>query len=240
MAGREEEPLITIPRWNQVGFLVHGFGRKGWTAADLMSRFPGYVMVTTKQVHSDKVNFIESVPGSRPVGDGLATDQPGLLLVVKTADCLPILLADPERRVVAALHCGWRGTVERLAEKAVAALAARYGAEPAGLLAAFGPCVQKPCYEVGEDVKSRFEAAGLPLDDLEPHPSKEGKYLLDLQGANRFQLLRAGLEPGRMNFVGDCTHCQPSLSSFRREKEKAGRMLSFVGLKSGLSSSGTG
>ncbi len=231
MTIRDEEPLITIPRWNQVSFLAHGFGRKGLTPAALKARWPGCVIVTTKQVHSDKLNFIESVPKSQPVGDGLATDKPGFWLVVKTADCLPILLADLEHRAVAALHCGWRGTVERLAEKAVAALSERYGSDPAALLAAFGPCVQKHCYEVGEDVKARFEAAGLPLDDLEPHPNKKDKYLLDLQGANRFQLLRAGVEPGGMNFIGDCTHCEPSLHSFRREKESAGRMLSFVGLK---------
>ncbi len=231
MVRRDEEPLITIPRWNQIPFLVHGFGRIGLTAAEMKARWPGFAIITTKQVHSDKINFVESVPRSQPIGDGLATDKPGFLLVVKTADCLPILLTDVEHRAVAALHCGWRGTVERLAEKAVAALSARYGTDPAALLAAFGPCIQKRCYEVGEDVKARFEAAGLPLDDFEPHPKRKEKYLLDLQGANRFQLLRSGVEPGGMNFIGDCTHCEPSLSSFRREKENAGRMLSFVGLR---------
>lgn len=224
------EPVITIPRWNQIPAIVHGFGRAGFTLADLRVLRPGFSVVLTKQIHSDKVSFLTSAPQTLPVGDGLATDRAGLLLTVKTADCLPILLYDAEHHAAAALHCGWRGTVKRLAEKAVAALAERYGSVPSSVLAAFGPCIEKRCYEVGEDVKAKFEEAGLPLDDLEPHPAVKGKYLLDLQGANRFQLLRAGLDPGQMNFIGDCTHCEPSLASFRREKEAAGRMFSFVGL----------
>jgi YfiH family protein len=226
-----EGSLITIPRWNKVPFILHGFGLRPWTAAEVKHRWPEFSLVTMKQVHSDLINFLDAAPLKVPVGDGLATDQPGLILAVRTADCLPILLADTERRVVAALHCGWRSTVARLAEKAVAALAERYGSASSSFLAAFGPCIQKKCYEVGEDVRARFAEAGLPLDPLEPHPSRPGRYLLDLQGANRFQLLRAGLDPGQMNFIGDCTHCQPSMFSYRREKEKAGRMLSFVGLR---------
>lgn len=231
MARDDEATLITIPRWNQIPFLLHGFGLRGWTVEDMRSRWPKFAVVTTKQTHSDRINFLGAAPRRIPIGDGLATDRPGLILAVKTADCLPILLADTERRVVAVVHCGWRGTVGRLAEKAVAALGEQYGSAPSSLLAAFGPCIQKNCYEVGEDVRSRFEEARLPLDDLEPHPSRRGRYLLDLQGANRFQLLRAGLDPGQMNFIGDCAHCQPSMFSYRREKEAAGRMLSFVGLK---------
>lgn len=226
-----ESSLITIPRWNRIPSILHGFGLKGWTAAALKSRWPESVLVTMKQVHSDRINFLSAIPSGIPVGDGLATDRPGLILAVKTADCLPILLADPGRRVVAALHCGWRGTAGRLAEKAVAALGEHYGSSPNSLLAAFGPCIQKNCYEVGEDVRSCFAEAGLPLENLGPHPSRRGKYLLDLQGANRNQLLRAGLDPGQMNFIGDCTHCQPSMFSYRREEDAAGRMLSFVGIR---------
>jgi YfiH family protein len=222
--------FITIPRWSRIPFLVHGFGLAALTAEDLRRRWPDLALVVGRQVHSDKVNFIESPPPRPPVGDALATDRPGLLLAVKTADCLPILLADPERRVVAAVHCGWRGTAGRLSERAVTALGGRYGAEPACLLAALGPCIGRACYEVGEDVRRRFAEAGLPLDVFAPSSSRPDRYLLDLQAANRFQLLRSGLDPGRMNFIVDCTHCRPTMSSFRREGEKAGRMLAFVGL----------
>ena len=233
MPDHEEKQYLSFPRWNQFSFLVHGFGLASLTARRLKSLWPGFAVVATKQTHSDRVNFIDRVPDHEPMGDGLATDKTGLLLVIKTADCLPILLVDEQRRVIAALHCGWRGTAQRLAEKGVAALHERYGCEPGALLAAFGPCIGRYCYQVGEDVRTRFAEEGLPLDDFEPHPQAKDKYLLDLHGANRFQLIRAGLDPGNMNFIGDCSHCEPRMSSFRREQNKAGRMLSFIGLKPG-------
>jgi len=233
MANREDKEYLSFPRWNQFSFLVHGFGLARLTARRLKSLWPGFAVVTTRQTHSDRVNFIDRAPDHEPMGDGLATDKPGLFLVIKTADCLPILLVDDQRRVIAALHCGWRGTAQRLAEKGVTALHERYGCEPRALLAAFGPCIGRYCYEVGEDVRTRFAEEGLALDDFEPHPQAKGKYLLDLHGANRFQLIRAGLDPGNMNFIGDCSHCEPRMSSFRRERQKAGRMLSFIGLRPG-------
>ncbi|MCJ7610773.1 MAG: polyphenol oxidase family protein [Candidatus Aminicenantes bacterium] len=222
--------FLSIPRWSRMPFLVHGFGLANWTVQDLMSGRPGFAVATTRQVHSARVNFLSRPLEAEPVGDGLATDCPGVFLAVRTADCLPILLADAERRVIAALHCGWRGTALGLAEKAVAALRDRYGIEPSALWAAFGPCIQKNCYEVGEDVRRRFEEERLPLGDIRPHPSRPKKFLLDLQAANRSQLLRAGLDPGNMNFIGECTHCERRMSSYRREGTEAGRMSAFVGL----------
>ncbi len=222
--------FLTIPRWSRMPFLIHGFGLANWMVQDLMSEWPGFAVATTQQVHSAGVNVISRPPETEPVGDGLATDKPGVILVVRTADCLPILLADTERRVVAALHCGWRGTALGLAEKTVAVLRDRYGIEPSALLAAFGPCIQKNCYEVGQDVRRRFEEERLPLGDFQPHPSRPKKFLLDLQAANRSQLLRAGLDPGNMNFIGECTHCERRMSSYRREGAEAGRMSAFVGL----------
>jgi len=231
MTSPAADRLLTVPRWDRIPFLLHGFGLADWTARDLASVGPGFTVVPTQQVHSDRIHFVDRPDEAAPVGDALATDLSGVFLVIRTADCLPILLADEKRRVVAALHCGWRGTALRLAEKAAAALRARYGTEPSDLLAAFGPCIRKSCYEVGEDVRRRFEDEGLKLDGLTPHPSRPDKYLLDLQAANRSQLLRAGLDPGNMNFLGECPHCRPDMSSYRREGKAAGRMLAFVGLR---------
>ena len=231
MTVQDQSGCLTIPRWNQLSFLAHGFGLAGLGLRGLKSLWPGFAAVMTKQTHSDQVTFLDGAPDKEVKGDGLATDRSGLLLIIRTADCLPILLADERRRVVAALHCGWRGTVQRLAEKAVALLHERYGCEPGGLLAAFGPCIGRYCYEVGQDVHDRFAEESMPLEVFDLHPHREGKYLLDLQAANRFQLLRAGLDPGNMNFIDDCTHCEPRMSSYRRERDKAGRMLAFIGLK---------
>jgi len=234
MTDASESRLLTIPRWDRMPFLRHGFGLAGWTIEELAAGRPGFAVITTKQVHSDRVNIITGPPETQPVGDGLATDRPGLILAVKTADCLPILLADPERRIVAALHCGWRGTARRLAGKAVALLRERFNCEPSALLAAFGPCIQSSCYEVGADVRRRFEEEGLGWDDFRPHPSRHEKFLFGLQSANRSQLLRAGLDPGNMNAISECTHCLPGMSSYRREGAAAGRMLAFVGLAYGF------
>jgi YfiH family protein len=126
-------------------------------------------LVTLKQRHTDIVRAVNKRPRGPGVlrepdgalklyGDALLTDQPGLLLAVQVADCLPILLVDPKKRVVAAVHAGWRGTVKRITEKTVGEMRARFGCRPAELRAVMGPGIHRCCYEVGREVAERFEA----------------------------------------------------------------------------------
>jgi len=225
--------MITIPRLDKLAFLVHGFGDGALSAAGLkrLAARSSLRPVFLRQFHSDTVRFAVRVPRESPRGDALVTRTPGLLLVVKTADCLPVLLVDADRRVVAAVHCGWRGTLLGILERTVQGMGERYGCDPARLVAVFGPCIGAGCYEVGEDVRGRFLRAAYPKRLFRRAPGRSGKNLFDLAGANRLQLRRAGLE-GRNIFAADvCTHCDPRYPSYRRDGKRAGRMLSFIALR---------
>jgi len=187
--------------------------------------------------------------------DGLMTDEPGLLVGVQTADCIPILVADRKRRAVAAFHAGWRGTVKRIVESGVGRMRLAFGSRPEDLIAAIGPGIGPCCYAVGDEVLSSFESqfayapelfrevcdsdpvrAKYPmlfLTQRAPGHSEIGPSLhLDLVEANRRQLLAAGLKPRAIKVIGGCTSCQPELFfSHRASQGRAGRMLSLIGIR---------
>lgn len=147
---------------------------------------------------------------------------------IRTADCVPILLADRYGRAAAALHAGWRGTVGRIAAVGVASLGA-LGVEPTAILAALGPAIGPCCYEVGEEVAEAVAraAAGAPGAVVRSGP---GRPRADLRRANRAQLLGAGVPEGAVHVAPWCTRCEPGLfHSFRRDGDRAGRMLASIG-----------
>jgi hypothetical protein len=224
--------MITSPRLAEIPFLVHGFGDSALSVSSLQRLLSRSSLrpVALRQVHSDTVHFVDRVPRQSHRGDALVSRTPGLLLVIKTADCLPVLLVDEGRRAVAAVHCGWRGTVHGVLEKTVKGMQARYGCDPGRLLAVFGPCIGAGCYEVGDDVRERFLRAGFPARLFRPVPGRPGKHLFDLAAANRLQLLEAGLDKRNIFAMGICTHCDPLYPSYRRDAHRSGRMLSFIGL----------
>jgi YfiH family protein len=224
--------MITAARLDKIPFLVHGFGDRALSAAGIKRAYPGISLrpIALRQVHSDTVHFVGRVPRQGLRGDALATRAPGLLLIVRTADCLPVLLVDEDRMAIAAVHCGWRGTLAGVLEKTVKGMGARYGVDPSRLLAAFGPCIGAGCYEVGEDVRARFLGAGFPGRLFRPEPGRPGKYLFDLAAANRLQLRRAGVGKRNIFATGICTHCDPRYPSYRRDPHRAGRLLSFIAI----------
>jgi len=224
--------MLTNPRFDEITWLAHGFGDRDLTAAALGcdERLRTFRAVLLRQVHSDIVHVLDRAPEESPHGDALITHRPGLLLVVKTADCLPVLLVDEARRVVAAVHCGWRGTLRGVLERTIACLRDRCGVDPRDLLTALGPCIGRQCYEVGDEVRGRFAEAGYPDGLFRPLPQHPAKFLFDLADANRLQLVRAGVDPGNIFGVAVCTHCDPHFHSFRRDRQRAGRMLSFIGI----------
>jgi len=227
--------LLTIPSFQEIPFLVHGFGDSHWTEDNigLVDGWGRFQTVILKQVHSDIVHVVDASVtnrGTKLRGDGLITSAPFLFLAIKTADCLPVLMADPSNRVVAAVHCGWRSTSKIILDRAVRLMQSRFGTEPTSLLVAFGPCIGPACYEVGEDVRAEFSREKFPRGFFQPHPEKPGKYWLDLREANRGLLLRLGVKPANIHSVDACTHCDRRFLSFRRDREKSGRMLSFIGL----------
>jgi YfiH family protein len=194
-------------------WLEHGFGTR---LADIPARFPQ--LATLRQVHSTVCVAAEGRAGVLGNGDALLENTPGAVVAVKTADCIPILLADEWRRAVAAVHAGWRGTVARIVEAAVAAMRERFGSDPLDLYAAIGPGIGKCCYEVGPEVAERF--------------GERGRAHIDLAEANRRQLIEAGVTERRVYASNLCTMCRSEeFHSFRRDGEAAGRFHSFAGIR---------
>jgi YfiH family protein len=211
-------------------------------------------LVTIRQIHSDLVHHVQGVPAEHLVGDGMITDTSGLLLAVQTADCLPVIVVDRKHRAVGVFHAGWRGTVKRIVGKGVGEMRRCFGSNPRDMVAAIGPGVQGCCYEVGEEVRSKFEsqfAYGSTLfrEVKESDPVRERypllfltarapghrdlpvKIFLDLVEANRRQLIDAGLGAKNIEASAPCTACHSDLLfSFRADKGVTGRLMGVVGM----------
>jgi polyphenol oxidase len=180
-------------------------------------------LLLLRQVHGAQV--WRAPWDGRPDGDAAVALSPGALIGIQTADCLPVLLADPRRRIVGAAHAGWRGTAAGVVTRLVAVLQ-REGSRPADLIAGLGPAIGPCCYEVGEDVRT---ALG-PLAATAFRPGPRGRPHLDLRAANRQQLLAAGLCRENIHAIDVCTACRPDLyHSYRRDGSAAGRMISYIG-----------
>ncbi|MGA2216901.1 MAG: peptidoglycan editing factor PgeF [Terracidiphilus sp.] len=217
-------------------------------------------LVTIRQIHSSVLVLCGGKGAAIDrlcKGDGLMTDQPGVLLGVQTADCIPVLVADRKRRAVAAFHAGWRGTVKRIVENGVGSMRLEFGSCPEDLIAAIGPGIGPCCYSVGEEVLSEFESQFVYARELfrevystdpvrtrypmlfltqrAPGHSSIGPSLhLNLIEANRRQLLDAGLKARSIQVVGGCTNCHPDLFfSHRASKGHTGRMMSVIGIRPG-------
>jgi len=186
-----------------------------------------------RQVHGDTVTVLRETPEPSRMRaaiavDGAVTDLPGLVLTVLTADCLPILLFDRAKKVIAAVHAGWRGTVAGIAEKAVNTMTSAFGSSPGDIAAALGPCIGKCCYEVGAEVIDAARSAFAFADDyITVKTGTSG--MLDLAGLNRGALITAGLSPDAIGSADLCTYCHGDLFfSYRRENEGTGRMLAGI------------
>jgi len=215
-------------------------------------------ILALKQFHSNLVIDAARSDAARPTprrADGQITAEPGLLLAVQTADCIPVLVADRRQRIVAAFHAGWRGTVKRIVETGVGRMRLAYGSRPADLIAAIGPGASACCYAVGEEVLTELESqfsyarelfhevfASDPvktkypmlfLTQRAPGHSPIGPSLhVDLVEANRRQLLDCGLSPRSIQVVGGCTQCQGELFfSHRASHGHAGRMMAVIGIR---------
>jgi len=211
-----------------------------------------FALAPLKQIHSDVIHLFSAAPAHACKGDAAVTNRPGLLLAVQTADCVPILIVDPKKRAVAAIHAGWKGTLARIAEKTVGRLRLEFGSKPADLLAALGPSIGPRCYEVGAEFVAKFTAQFADAADYfdetrtgeEPNPLQWLNMMppghqppprnvhLDLSKANRSQLVAAGLRPQNIFVSGLCTACRTDLFfSHRREGAITGRSMSVIGIR---------
>lgn len=194
------------------------------------------LLATLRQIHSCRIHIIEEVPGKwNPLsGDALATAMRGVALAVQTADCVPLLVADPGSGVIAAVHSGWRGTLQEIAFHTVRLMQSAFGSDPAGFRVALGPCIRSCCYEVGKEVYDPFlrKHGGL----LKSAP-KHGKYFLDLPGIIGEQLREAGVSPDQIYDLGLCTCCKTdTFFSYRAEGENSGRLMAVIGYEAGANS----
>jgi polyphenol oxidase len=189
-------------------------------------------LVTCRQVHSASVRVVRSrdeAHGQATECDALTTSQPGVLLGIKTADCVPILIADLKTRAVAAVHAGWRGSAARIVERAFATMIASWKTHRDDCVAVVGPCVCGSCYEVGPEVVERF-LSEFPYGAQLIADQHEGKGYLDLKLANVIQLENCGLPRERIFVTELCTICDNDLFfSYRKEGSRAGRVLSVIG-----------
>jgi YfiH family protein len=272
--------ILQVPAFAKIPWLIHGFstrpggvsevetekvlnlGAVEWdtreNADENKRRFQAALgagdltLVSLHQIHSDVVRSFATASTKQCKGDASITSSPGLLLGVRTADCAPVLLVDPKKRAIAAIHAGWRGTLARIVTKTIGHLQMEFGNRPQDLLAAVGPTIGGCCYEVGTEVASAFTAkfpnASDFFDELrtgdEPNPLQwlnmmppghqppPNKVLLDLKKANRAQLLEAGVREENIFITQLCTSCDVDrLFSYRKEGAASGRLLSVIGIR---------
>jgi purine-nucleoside/S-methyl-5'-thioadenosine phosphorylase / adenosine deaminase len=262
----------------KIPWLVHGFstriGLATWNtpAAVAANRrlllaavgAPHMPLASLRQVHSD-VAHVVGPPRERqspdwrlpvPAGDAAITRCAGVLVSVQSADCVPVLLADTRRRIVAAVHAGWRGTLARVTVKTLGRMQQEFGTRPQDIVAALGPAIGGCCYQVGPEVARAFasqfacaaewfdgpfaqlawgdEPNPLPWLNMMPpgHQPEPERVNLDLRAANRRQLVDAGVPAKRIAVSALCTRCRADLFfSYRREGPGTGRLMAVIGIR---------
>jgi YfiH family protein len=266
--------ILEAQIFRKIPWLVHGFstrvGVEKWDTSEAVAANRAKLLkavgaakmslATLRQVHSDVAHVVCGVEDTaktpRPACDAALTKQAGVLLSVQTADCVPILLADSKRRVIAAVHAGWRGTLARIVVKTLGRMQQEFGTRPQDVVAALGPAIGGCCYEIGPEVAkefaSQFEKAAewfdgqftpqaegelqtwLPWLTMMPpgHQPEPERAKLDLRAANRWQLVDAGVLPKKIAVSGLCTKCRADLFfSYRRDGAGTGRLMAMIGMK---------
>jgi polyphenol oxidase len=189
---------------------------------------PGWPIIKLKQIHSGIVVDVDdtSAAGEAVAGDAAVTALRGVVLAVQTADCVPVLVADAERRAVAAIHAGWRGTAAGIVKIAVIRVVEKFHIDPKSLYAVIGPQIGVCCYEVGDDVVQAITDP-LAIERREEWPKPH----LNLASANRRQLVEAGIPQTQIETSSLCTKCREDLfHSYRRDGKRMGHLLSVIGL----------
>ena len=175
-----------------------------------------------RQIHEDGVVVAQGNSADCrvcPDVDAFVTNKPGLPIAIRTADCVPVFILDPLRRVIALAHAGWKGTRRQIATKTVKTMQDKFGCQCYDLRVTLGPSIRPCCYEVSKEFLDYF-----PQDIKQ----RDGCLYVDMISANRRQLIDAGIGPANIFDSGVCTACDQNHFSFRRDGEKAGRMISLM------------
>lgn len=199
-----------------------------------LNKISSYFPVTPKniiflnQIHSDLVIKKLDKRPSFSKADGIITSIKGLALAIKTADCLPIFLFDSNKKIISAIHAGWRGTALKIVKKAIKKLKQDFNCKPADIYAFLGPAINGNCYEVGKDVFEYFNFLGKKKYDFF-NKSKSKKFFMDLKGINIYLMEEEGILSENIEVCDLCTHCEKELFySYRRDGLNAGRNISFI------------
>ncbi len=191
-------------------------------------------LIMPRQTHSQRVAIVDAHNIGHPHfddTDALVTSLRGIAIGINTADCVPLLLADPSAGVIAAAHAGWKGTKMRIASRTVEAMI-QLGANASNIFAAFGPSICQSCFEVGDEVVEQFAEAGFCIHNITTHHSQTGKAHIDLLAANRIALIESGLNPEHITPTNPCTRCNHQrYFSARRLGINSGRIFSGIMLK---------
>lgn len=223
----DDRGLMRWVPWEEYGWLTHGFSTLAaedgaWGRERGVER-----LYALRQTHSPTVlDAFEIDPcGEPPEGDALVGGRSGSLLTIRTADCMPVLLIDPVRRVVGAAHAGWRGMAAGIVLNLALEMQRRYSSRPQDCEALLGPSIRAENYEVGEEVAAEFFPSAVVRRPEWPRPH------LDLPRAARTQLATAGLSDAAVFDTGLCTYAHPELfPSYRRDGVECGRLVAAVGI----------
>ena len=189
------------------------------------------------QVHGNAVAVIDMKGMTRDDLDGfdaLITNLPGCAIGVRTADCIPIFLYDKEHKAIAAIHSGWKGTLQRIVIKTIAQMHISYRTDASEIIALIGPGICRKCFQVGEEVVLAFRDTDFPIGSIYSWngPKKQGDittgHHIDLVEANRWLLLEAGVRPENISDCGICTYEDGRLYSARREGQECGRNINAI------------
>ena len=198
-----------------------------------------YPVIQGHQVHDCKVALIDRPGMTREDLEGydaFLTNLPGVAIGARTADCIPVLMYDPERRVVAAVHAGWKGTVLHISQKTIAVMAERFGSRAEDLRVVIGPGIGPESFQVGEEVVARFKGAGFPMERIGSFRGEgdgspmSGGHHIDLFQANRWLLEDAGIPTSHIQVAGIDTYTDASFFSARREGLQCGRIINAIRL----------
>jgi YfiH family protein len=210
--------IFRCAAFQQFSWQSHGFGTR-------QANPPA--AVTLRQIHSDLIWIAHGLGDREQEGDALVSNDPGLNIGVRTADCLPILLLDAEQRAVAAVHAGWRGSAAGIVHGAVQKMKAEFNSEPRNVMAAIGPCIRECCYQVGAEVVARFESLVPEWRGTPAEP--DGKRHLNLANVNIRQMQAAGVAAGSIFDSGLCTCCRSDIFySYRQQPGEPGRMTTAI------------
>ncbi len=180
------------------------------------------------QKHTDKVWILEEKEQFPVIADGIITPLKKIFIGVKVADCLPVLIYDPVREIIGAVHSGWRGTAAGILKKTLFAMEKRFNCKVSNIILAFGPSIKGCCYEVGEEV---LEAVSHQTPSKEFIMRRNGKYHIDIAKANLLQALSLGVRYENIWISEDCTYCKNTeYASYRFHGKKAGRQYGVIGM----------